>query len=354
MKFGLYMYSGFIFLAASLCMAAEPLRLTDANGEIVLLPKTPDRIVIAGRGSFMILHTAALFPSAAERVIAVSGGRQLKREQIELFTRSGHLSQRLRVLPGEVGPEQLAPLRPDLVILKRGATRLRDTLSRIGIPTLMVDLETPDTFGRDLRNFGLLLGDSARANALIAFYQHARAIVADRVHDLEEELRPRVLLVRSIARGGATAYSVPGADWMQTAMVELAGGRPIWKTMAERNNWSVIGLEQIAAWNPDVVFVVDFTDPDQSVADLRANPSWQLLPAVRNHRVYAVPSDGATWDQSDPRWILGLTWMARRLHPTLFNDLNLRAKLTEFYAWYGLSPEDVRTIIEPQIQGDWP
>jgi iron complex transport system substrate-binding protein len=339
-----------LFLCTSITVHAAPLQLTDADGTLVTLPAPPQRIVVAGRASFMILHAAALYPSAADRLVAVSGGRRVNQEQIDRFTQAGHLSPNLKILPGEAGPEQLAPLQPDLVLIKRGAGRLRESLSRIGIPTLTMDLETPATFSNDILQLGLILNDPDRARQLLAYYQNIREAIARRLDDLPADARPRVLLIQASVRGGTRSYSVPGADWMQTQLVELAGGIPVWKSATHQNNWSIIGLEQIAAWNPDVVFVVDYAHPDHAARNLRNDPAWQLLRAIRQQRVYAVPADGVSWDQPDPRWILGLQWMARKLHPDRFHDRDPQTERTAFYAWYGLSRADIAA----PVQGDWP
>lgn len=341
-----------VMLAAT--ASAAPLHITDAEGEMMTLPEPPQHIVLAGRGSLMLLHTAALFPEAAERLVAVSAGRLLNRKQMERFTRAGRLPDDLAMLTAEVGPEQLAPLRPDFVVLKTGASRLREACRRVGIPTCMMDIETPASFEHAVTMFGIVFGDTERADALLTYYRTAQEKIAQRLSTVPVEHRPRVLLVQTGSEGGALSFRVPGQEWMQTTMVELAGGQPVWTSMTGLGGWSVMGLEQIAVWNPEVVFVVDYEDPERAVAALRADPTWRLLSAVKAGRLYAVPSDGATWDQPDPRWVLGLTWMAKKLHPGRMADVDLPAALREFYAWYGLTADAVIKEIEPFIAGDWP
>ena len=39
-----------------------------------------------------------------------------------------------------------------------------------------------------------------------------------------------------------------------------------------------------------------------------------MLKTTKNGSVYAYPSDMWEWDSADPRWILGTTWLATKIH----------------------------------------
>lgn len=333
---------------------ASPLTLTNHDGRELRLNKSPARLVVAGRGSFMIIHAAALFPGAKDRLKAAAGGRQLRGENYDFLVHAGRVSTNLVRLGAEVGPEQLAPLRPDLVLLKSVSVRLGDALEKIRIPAVYFDLETPEQYERELVTLGQLFDDAQRAADLVAYYRARRAKVANRLADLPPGTRPRVLLIQASARGGALSFSVPAADWMQTRLIELAGGVPVWRDAPKGSGWTVISLEQAAVWNPDVLLVVDYGEGSTEMASLiRADPTWQKLAAVKDGKVWTFPGDLVTWDQPDPRWALGLLWAAQRLHPERFVELDLWTEVLAFYQWYGLTESEVATQIKPRLRGDW-
>jgi iron complex transport system substrate-binding protein len=151
------------------------------------------------------------------------------------------------------------------------------------------------------------------------------------------------------------AFNVPPASWIQTTLVERAGGQPVWKEAAQGGGWVVVGFEQIAAWNPDKIFIVNyFGSVDDVVQRLKADPQWQSLAAVQQEELYGFPKDYYSWDQPDPRWILGLTWLAKTMHPSEFDDLDVEAELFRFFEqMYRLDESVIEQNILPHVEGDW-
>lgn len=109
-----------------------------------------------------------------------------------------------------------------------------------------------------------------------------------------------MLLLYYSDKDGEVAFNVPPMPWIQTIMVEDAGGTPVWAEANPGGGWAKVSLEQVAAWDADVVLLVSyFRSPEEVVAELQANPQWQQLSAVQNDRLYAFPGDFYSWDQPD-------------------------------------------------------
>jgi iron complex transport system substrate-binding protein len=78
-------------------------------------------------------------------------------------------------------------------------------------------------------------------------------------------------------KGGEIAFKVPPAEWIQTGIVEMAGGKPVW-TDTLTDGWTIVTLEQIAAWNPDVILVADYKGKAlEAVTSLKQDDKWALL-----------------------------------------------------------------------------
>lgn len=135
----------------------------------------------------------------------------------------------------------------------------------------------------------------------------------------------------------------------------MAGGQAIWKQASDKGGWAVVNLEQIAAWNPDMIFLINYSgDSKDAVAKVKADTKWQALKAVKDNKVYGFPGDFYSWDQPDTRWGLGMLWLATKIQPTLFSDINLNQEITSFYALYGLDQAAVQSKVKPLFTGDLP
>ncbi len=342
-------------LLAVLCAPgqARAITVTDALDRAVAFAAPPQRIVVAGKASFMVADAAYLFPEARQRIVACSGGMISRQGSGDFLTRVGEGEAAPAALPGNAGVEPIASLRPDAVLLKSSSAALGAELERIGIATVYLDFETPEQYERDLAVLGRLLGAEERAQALAAYYAGLSDAVRRPTAPLAAAERPRTLLLQYSERSGVVAFSVPPPEWIQTELVERAGGIPVWTAAAQRGGWTVVNLEQIAAWDPEVVLVVNYAaSADRAVAAIMADGKWQALRAARERRVFAFPGDFCSWDQPDTRWGLGMLWTATRMHPRLFRDVNMVSEVIRFYALYGMDESAVRSHVLPLIKED--
>lgn len=315
--------------------------VTDALGRTVTLPRLPQRIATAGRGVFMINNALYLFPEASSRLVALGKAGQEIQDFLALLDPTIDEKTLFEV---QVSAEQIAPVRPDLVVLKSYmAERLGQPLEALGIPVVYVDLEQPEQYERDLLVLGQALGNEARARELTAYYAAQLRRVEQALSGLSAGEKPRVLLLQHGESGGTAAWSVPPAGWIQTTLVERAGGVAVWKEVAPSGGWTTVNLEQVAAWNPDWIIIIQYTgDVAQTLARLAQDAQWQALRATQAGQLLAFPKDFVSWDQPDPRWPLGLMWLAKTLHPQEF-PVDMEQEVVSFYReTYGLSEETIR------------
>lgn len=331
---------------------ASGVTIVDALGRAVQLPEPPQRIVVAGKSTLTIVDTLYTFPEAQERVVALVVGRQPVGDFLRLVDPTFRDKTILEV---EAGPEQIAPLDPDVVILRSFmAEKLGRSLEQLDIPVVYVDLETPDQYFRDLDTLGQLFGNAARATEIRSFYRARLERIAEPLQGVGDDQMPRILILQFSDQGGEVAFQVPAGVWMQTTVAELAGGTPVWTEAAQGGGWTIVNLEQIAAWDPDQIYVISYkADSADIVARLQAEPQWQVLKAVKEGQIYGFAADTFSWDQPDPRWILGLIWLAGKVHPERFPDLDVRHEVSQFFEQlYGMGSVVVEEQILPNLKGD--
>ncbi|MBN1890700.1 MAG: ABC transporter substrate-binding protein [Thermoflexales bacterium] len=325
--------------------------ITDALGRKVTFASPPQRIALAGRAVALVTDAVYFFPAAPDRVVTLAKDTQGK-DFIPVI--DPNHANKLK-LETQVGPEQVAAAKPDVVLLKSYlAETLGKPLESLGIPVVYLDFETPEQYHRDLMVLGQIFQDEARARQVIAFYQERTEWIAKALDGLAD--KPRVLLLYYSDKDGAVAFNVPPLGWIQTLMVEMGGGQPVWKDAQLGSGWTKVNFEQIAAWDADQVYIVAYTTSSSDVVErLKADPQWQALRATRQGQLYAFPNDYYSWDQPDTRWILGLTWLAAKIHPDRFPDLDMEREIHAFYReLYNLDDAAYQEYVQPNLIGDLP
>lgn len=331
---------------------AASFTVMDALERSVTFEKAPERIVLVGKSLFMVADAIYLFPEAGESIVAIGATNQGTGNFIPLIDTNYDTKT---IFDSSAGAEQIASEQPDLVIMKSlNAESLGTPIEALGIPVLYLDFETADQYQRDLKTLGQLFQNSAKAEELAAWYQGQVDSVTNALSELTDEQKPRTLLLYYSDKDGTIAFNVPPMSWMQSYLIQTAGGTPVWEDANPGNGWTTVNLEQIAAWNPEVVFLVSYFVPvNEVVAQMKADPQWMLLDAVKNEKLYAFATDVYSWDQPDTRWALGLGWVAAKLHPDLFPDYDATAAAKEFYKnLYGMDDAAFEANILPLFTGD--
>jgi len=338
--------------AASACgddpsdQTGSEVTVVDALGRTVVLPEVPGRVTVAGRAAFMIFNAVYLFPGGSDRLAGLEIGRESDRAFAELV--DPDLADKT-ILGKNVGSEEIAGTDPDLVILKSYmANDLGAPLEQLGIPVLYLDLETPEQYERDIDVLGTVLCEPDRAAEVLSFYRDRVRRITSATDELADDARPTVLVLQHDASEGTAIFDVPPASWLQTTMVTLAGGRPVWTDEAGGDGWTRVGFEQIAAWDPDQIYIISYTADSEAVVEgLQADPAWQALGAVGAGSIYGWPGDYSR--------ILGLTWLFTKVQPDLGSDVDIMGEIEAFFTGlYRLSPAEVESDVVPALFGSLP
>ena len=332
-----------------------PIDITDAADRVVRLEKAPQKIFVVGHGPFMVAHLLYMFPEGRSLMAGLEKRGENAGEFLPLI--DPEFSQKI-ILKSNPGPEEIAAHRPDLILIRGSALEtIGLTLLRIGIPVLYVGLETPEQFNKDTANLGVITNNPARAKEITAYFKTRLDCLGESLKDLRDDDKPRVLTAMHTERGGRVAVRVPPLSWMQTIQTRAAGGNPVWaEAVSASSGWTVVNLEQISRWDPDMIFIVAWNSLDvkKTIDQLKADALWGRLRAVRKGTLYAFPTDLYGWDSPDPRWILGMTWLAQKIHPQRFPGLDIRQEIFRFYEdLYAMTKDDVEKKIMPAVRMDF-
>lgn len=196
--------------------------------------------------------------------------------------------------------------------VSEGTADEADRLSeQLGIPAVVISSDLTDVPAA-YRFLGKLLGLEDQAEELALYAEEAFAAVAD----IPEGERVRVYYgnkedsLETAPTGSASGQILETVNAVNAAGQELDGGGRV-----------RISLEQLLAWDPDVIIVNG--EPKASLSGSAAaqaileNPNWASLSAVRSGRVYGAPNAPFSWldRPPGPNRIVGVRWLFHLLYP---------------------------------------
>ena len=325
--------------------------IVDALGRQVSLKNEPARIVIVGKQAPMLTNFLFLFKTADQKLIALEKRAQSTEDYLKLV--DANIENKYLLEKG-AGAEQIVPLNPDVVILK---SSMRDSIGKpledLSIPVIYIEFENVEQIYRDIRIFADILNEKKRGEDLNSYYQELYQQIQKEVGKNNDLAKPSVLILQAVTSDQKYVFSVPAANWLQTDLIEKAGGNPVWKEANQAGGWTDINMEQISAWDSDVIFIVNYQGSAPEIVNkLKNDEIWQNLKAVKNDKIFAFAYDYLSWDQPDPRWILGYGWLAYILNPQDITSTEIQSLIENFYGKFFLLNDDaIKEKINPKIAG---
>lgn len=292
---------------------AETVTFTDSAGRDVEVPAHIDRVVPSGHTATQVLITVA-----PEKLVGIS--QELTADQRKYLVNLPDTD--LPVLgaafghKGNLNKEAVASTGAQVLIdtgeYKDGIKEDLDALQeQLGIPCVFIETKL-DEWPVAYRQMGELLGVQDRAEKLADYCQKAYDQVTGVISEMPESQLARVLYCV-----GPDGTNVLAKGSFQSNVIDmLADNVAVVDSPAGSGAGNESNLEQIAAWNPQVIlFGAD------SIADaVAADPAWQTLEAVRGGNYHKVPNMPYVWLNNPPtvNQVLGMQWLARVLYPERF------------------------------------
>lgn len=235
-------------------------------------------------------------------------------------------------------PEVIIKAKPDIVLsigyLDKTDISAAERIERqLGTPVVMVDgrLNSLDT---SYRFVGGLIGEQRRADTLARYCRQTLDTVAAVTASVQMQKRVRVYYAE-----GLSGLETDPKGSMHAEVLDMVGGVNVADVPIVRGyGRAAVSLEQLLLWKPEMIIVqVDhgFAHGTENFAKIMADPTWQNLDAVKNKRVYEIPSLPFGWFDRPPsvNRIIGLRWLANLLYPDRMK-LDMRADTRRFYALF--------------------
>lgn len=317
--------------------------VVDQLGRTVTIPTDPKRIVCLQHHTLDII----LELQAGDKLVGV-----INKWQNLISPSLGEIYPRLKELPtpGDletVNIEALTKLNPDLVLVTHYMPKnVIEQIEKMGIPVVAISLykadyeqasklnpklKDPDNaytegFKEGVALIGDVVGKQQKAAELIDYTIKSREIVKTRLADNALNRNPI-----SCYMANPDMYTY-GTGKYTGVIIERAGGRNVAEDIT---GYKQVTIEQIMKWNPSVIFVQDRYE--KVVDEIRTSSAWQEVSAVKNGKIYVAPEYAKPWGHPCPESMaLGELWLAKKLYPDKFSDIDMQEKVNEFYkTFYG-------------------
>lgn len=332
--------------------ASDTITVTDYTGEQVEIPAHAEHIgAIYGGAPPMVM-----FFDVADRVACSMSTTENSWCQ-EIYPEWSEANIQAIENPRDPNVEELAALDVDLVFYWADLPDVVEKMTTAGIPVVVAtpaQSDLPETF-EELRSnyefqftmYATAFGGGEyldKAEEWLNWYDTKMAYLLDRTSSLSDDERPRCYVTRNQEDGLQTW----GKGYTTNFMIEAAGGTSVtadWVVPGGKQ-FDTVTMEQMAEWDPEYVFTgwLDSTDY------ITENEQWSTITAVKEGHVYLCPASMSTsgWEGGEmaPLWAM---FVAKQIHPDLFEDLDLVAEVQEYYKTfydYDLSEQGAQWMLD--------
>lgn len=229
--------------------------------------------------------------------------------------------------------EELLKIKPDVIFTMDKSTI--NIMEKNNLPVVFLSWTEPEDVKKTIAVVAEVFNKQAKAKEYISYFDDTLNKVKLTVSAIPQAQRVKVLYcnVRSLSQPHLIA------EWW----IPEAGGISV--TNNGRKTESVsFSIEQLLAWNPDVLIV---SNPKE-VNEVYKDPRFSQIRAVVNKRVVPTPVGAHVWANRTIEQPLTVLWAAKTFYPEQFKDLDLELEIGKFYEKFfnsKLSREQVKDIL---------
>lgn len=208
--------------------------------------------------------------------------------------------------------EELIKNKIDLVVLWNANENYKNyaqKLEQAHIDTCTINLDSLSQYPSAIETLGKLMHKEARAQELRHFMEEKLAILQSLHTAIPDDKKQSV-------------YYARGTNGLQSAcplsshaeVIEVASGINLVQCPPIAKSIVTLSAESLLVMNPQVMII----ENEDFLASLNKSESpYKSVLAVKNQRLYAIPTEPMNWVDSPPSVLrlLGALWLAKKLYP---------------------------------------
>ncbi|MFH1135802.1 MAG: ABC transporter substrate-binding protein [Pseudomonadota bacterium] len=307
---GKLLYVAVLLGAMLLSSVAQARDIVDMAGRAVVVPN--HIVKVYGSSPPMTLMLYAMDPAL------IAGLNSALNEEERTYLPRETAS--LPVLGGWFGQgrtpnlESIMAVHPDIMLGwwsqdSAANDKMEKTAASLDIPLVYLTLDHLEQYAGAFLFLGRLFGMEARGRRLSEYARDRLAEVAGVVATIPEEAKPTIYYAE-----GPHGLRSECDQSRHAQLINLVGGRNIINCPAKDGyGMQAVSLEQVLLSDPRIILAKERVFFEQVYQD----PRWAGVRAVKDRRVYLIPSTAFNWFDRPPSFmrLLGIQWLANIAHP---------------------------------------
>ena len=341
--------------------AGGTVTITDHADREVTVPEDPERVVILD--ILPLPSVLTVFLGSAETILAMQPASMNAAKNgilSELFPEV--LDVRTDIMSGDnVNIEALMALDPQIVFYNAANKALCEQLENAGLTAVGVSptkwqYDCIETYDQWISLLSQIYPSVEIGTDVSDFSNAMYEQIQEKVADIPDEERKHVLF---LFQYDDNTMITSGSSFFGQWWCDAAGALNVANEVEADNSNASITMEQVYAWDPDVIIITNFTQtqPEDLYHNAIGDDDWSTITAVMDHQVYKMPLGSYRTYTPGVDTPMTLEWLAVTLYPELFPEFDLTLDVRDYYKdLYGveLTDEQIEAMYHPaSAAGSW-
>lgn len=334
--------------------------VVDHAGNQVEVPNKIERIVVTG--IWPLPAVISVFFNSADKIVGLAPQSKSAAENSLLAKVYPEiLKAETNFTDGtNINIEELMKLNPDVVFYTENNTVQKETMTKAGIPAIGISANSwhydcIETLNQWLKTLTEVFKYSDDIEYLTERSEKAKnksndiyKMIQNRVSKLSDEERKRIFFLFQYTD---SAMLTSGENFFGQWWADAVGAINVANELKNDNSVAT-NLEQVYAWNPDIIIITNFTTalPNDLYNNTIGSYDWSGVKAVENKEVYKMPLGMYRTYTPGIDTPITLLWFAKTVYPEIFKDVDLVKETRAYYQDVfdiNLSDEQIKSIYNP-------
>ena len=308
--------------------------VTDHAGNSVEVPNVINRIVVAD--IYPMASVLTVFFDSAEKIVGMAAPCMSAAKNgllSELYPEI--LNAKTDFIDGtNVNIEELLKLNPDVVFYSAGSKEEGEAYKNAGIPAIAISpgkwgYDAIETLNQWIETLVQLFPENDKSKIVREYSEKTYKMVQERVSGLSDADKVKVFFLFQYSDSN---IMTSGKKFFGQWWCDAIGAKNAAEEL-EKDNSVAVNMEQIYAWNPELIFITNFNTakPDDLYGNTVGSYDWSEIEAIKNKQVYKMPLGmyrSYTCGVDTP---VTLLWLAKTVYPSLFEDIDITAETKKYY-----------------------